>query len=96
MSNDYVIFTYIDEEINSMTELIEILDSGAILNKEDEENTDLLIMKNKLKALVDAKRMILKASLEIPNVDNTFLMSVAEKKMFLKVVKFLMFFRRKK
>ena len=85
---------YLDDEIGDLDELIDILSDEDSVTDIEDKNLDVLIMETKRKAFKDAKMMIQKASLKIDGVDNEAIMTSGEKKIFYKLVKFVMFIRR--
>ena len=86
--------TQLDSEIEDLDELIDILSDEDSVTDVEDKNLDVLIMEVKRKSLSNVKGMIQKASLKIDGVDNEVLMTTDEKKVFYKLIRFMMFFRR--
>lgn len=95
MKKDLFIFGEINKEIEQTEDLLNHIGHGFTLGEPENLSSDIGIMENKLRILKDAKSMILKSALTIEGVDNMLLMSVKQKRMFLKLVKFVSWFRRK-
>lgn len=67
---------------------------GVILGNNDDLDVDMKVIKSRLSGLKDARDMIIKASIEIEGVDNMLLMTMRQKKIFLKLVRIILWFRR--
>jgi len=89
------LFKYIDHEIDETENLLEHITGGWVLSDGD-VNDDIKTMNFKIGVLKDAKSMIEKASMEIEGEAKWALMTTAERKILLRLVKFLLFFRRKR
>lgn len=84
----------IDKEINDLTEILGILgDSGAVTNT-DNLNLDIQIMTARRASFKSVKGMIKKTSIQVVGVDKEVIMSSDEKKVFYKLVRVIMFFRK--
>lgn len=84
----------VDNEIDELTDIINVLSDEKTFITGDTEAVDIMIMKSRRGSFKTAKGMIMKASLEIDSVDNEKIMTVEEKKMFYKIVRIIMFFRK--
>ena len=84
----------LDKEISDLNEIISIICDEDSLTDSSSLDLDVTIMVNKRNTFVDVKRMVAKASLKIDTVDNEVIMTTGEKKIFYKLVKVIMFFRR--
>ena len=95
MKDDLFIFDEINKEIATTEDLLDHMGQGFVLGEKADLSNDIGVMKNKVSILKDAKEMIRKSALTVEGVDNMLLMSVRQKRMFLSIVKFVSWFRRK-
>lgn len=82
-------------EIDSLDELIEILNGGdEILQIDDEinKNKDIEIMKHRRSNWMDFKSLIIKLNSEIPDVEHV--LTIEEKRIFYRFIKIVSWFRR--
>jgi hypothetical protein len=84
----------LDKEINELDEIINILGDDGSITDSDDANSDLEIMKKKQNIYKDIKGMVKKTSLKMEGFDNEVMLNAREKKVYFKLIKFIMFFRR--
>lgn len=84
----------IKKEVDELTELIDILSDDASLVTTDTKSKDVMVMEARKTSFDSIKGMIKKASIQVVGVDKEVIMSKDEKKVFYKLVKFIMFFRK--
>ena len=89
-----ILISDIDNEIHWMEELSDILNSGEAIISKDGLSDDLNLIKTKMKTYKDVKGMIKKASVGSSELDTTIIMTADERKVFYKMIKFIMFFRK--
>ena len=89
----YKIESFIQQEIDDLTELTELLGDNGTISNEDATN-DILILKQKMGLFKNIKGMVIKASAGTKDLDTTITMNLEEKKLFIRLVKFIIFIRR--
>ena len=90
----YILNDLLDREINDLESVVEILtDENSIIDS-DSVSSDVKVMLNRINMFKDFRNMIIKASLEIKDIDNEVMMTTKEKKIFLWIIRKIIFVRR--
>lgn len=83
----------IQDEIDDLKELTELLGDSSTISNED-ATSDILILKQKMKLFKNIKGMVTKAANGTAEVDTSITMNLEEKKLFIKLVKLIIFVRK--
>ena len=87
----------VDNEIREISELIDMLGSSEILTDDGDDNNlkrDIDIMKVKRSTFENVKGLIIKSSIQVEGLDNEITLNREEKKIFFKIVRLIMWFRK--
>lgn len=82
------------KEIEELHDLTELLGGDGTIVDADDVKGDLLILKQKMEIYKNVKGMIKKAAIGNDSLDATLIMNLEEKKLFIKLVKFIGYARR--
>ena len=84
----------IDKEIYELDDLLGTITSEDSIKDFEIEDIDLKVMRSRLSAFKDAKRMVEKASFDLGRVDETIVMTNTERKLYFKLIKLIFFYKR--
>ena len=91
---DEIVIGELDKEINELADLSAILGGSGSIVEDDDKDNSIKVIESRMNGFKAAKSMVLKASVEVEGIDNMFLMTIQEKKIFYNLMMIVLFFRR--